>query len=316
MKDSKTGQPIQPRSVPVGADGQPEKPLPPEGSYARQIIERQRAAAAQLRVAANPQSDAPPDEHQASPNGQPPAQPEPQGDPQLTPNAQRRFGELSQTLRQKDQELQATLAKQRQAEQAAAEAVQRAEAAEARWQQMVQQNLDHLDPETRAQVARDVQIQEGFNQLEQRLMGRIAPVLNGVQARNAQADRAKLSEKYQGYNPQVHDQLIDVFRESNPNCSIEQAFRAVAEPDELMIAKARAPAVPPIANPAPGNAAPRYVPSPSQQTSPEQEIEEDRQRAYQLARSTKAADRRHVGPAFDNLIRSKLRGALPGQRPR
>jgi hypothetical protein len=47
-----------------------------------------------------------------------------------------------------------------------------------------------------------------------------------------------------------------------------------------------------------------------------QEIEEDRQRAYQLARSTKAADRRHVGPAFDNLIRSKLRGALPGQRPR
>lgn len=317
MKDSKTGQPLQQRSVPVDASGNPEKPLPPEGSYARQIIERNRAIAAQQRAAMNPQSDAPPDEQPGVPQqGAPPAQPEPPADPQLTPNAQRRFGELSQALRQKDQELQATLARQKQAEQAAADAAREREAAETRYQQLVQQNLEHLDPETRASVLLEAQLQEGFTKLEQRLMGKIAPVLNGVQSRAAQADRERLSKRYQGYNPQVHDQLIDVFRESNPNCSIEQAFRAIAEPEELVVSTARAPAVPPIANPAPGNGAPRYVPNPSQQTSPEQEVAEDRERAFKLANSRNAQDRRHVGPAFDRLIKSKLGSALPGQRPR
>lgn len=316
MKDSKTGQPLQTRSVPVGEDGQPEKPLPPEGSYARQIIERNRAATAQARAAMNPQFDAPPEEQPGAPNGQPSEQPEPPADQQLTPNAQRRFGELSQTLRQKDQELQATLARQRQAEQAAIEAAHRAEAAETRYQQLVQQNLEHLPPEDRAAVLQEARLQETMGQLEQRLMGKIAPVLDGIQSRAAQADRSRLSQKYQGYNPQVHDQLIDVFRQSNPNCSIEQAFRAIAEPEELVVSAGRAPAIPPIANPAPGNRAPRYVPSASQQSSPEKETEEDRERAFKLARSTNAQDRRHVGPAFDKLIRSKLGGTLPGQRPR
>lgn len=317
MKDSKTGQPLQQRSVPVDASGQPERPLPPVGSYARQIIERQRAATAQRRAQSDPQPDAPPDEQQgAHNNGQSDAPPGQPADQQLTPNAQQRFGQLTQTLRQKDQELQATIARQKQTEQEAADARRRAEAAEARYQQLVQQNLDHLAPEDRAAVLQEARLQESMGQLEERLMGRIAPVLNGVTERNAQADRAKLSDKYEAYDPQVHDQLIDIFRERNPHCSIEQAFRAIAEADELTVRRGRAPAVPPIANPAPGNAAPRYVPTQTQQTSPEQEIEQDRQRAYELARSTKAADRRHVGPAFDRLIRSKLGNTLPDTRPR
>ena len=314
MKDFKTKQPLQQRSVPVDADGQPARPLPPEGSYARQIIERQRAATAQQRATTDPQSGAPPAEQQDPAPGQPEGQPEPTADPQLTPNAQRRFGELTQTLRQKDQELQAAQARNRQAEQQAAEAAQRAAAAEQRYQQLVQQNLEHLDPETRAAVLQDARMQESMGQLEERLMGRIAPVLNGMQAQAVQADRVRLSQKYQGYSPQVHDPLIDIFREKNPNCTVEQAFRAIAEPEELQVREGRGPTVPPIANPAPGNRAPRYVPEPQQQTSPEQEIEEDRQRAYALSRSTKPLDRRQVGPAFDRLIRSKLGNALPGQR--
>lgn len=314
MKD-RNGQPLQQRSVPVDADGQPARPLPPEGSYARQILERQRAATAQQRAAADPQSDAPPAEQPGTPNnGQAGESLEPPADQQLTPNAQRRFGELSQTLRQKDQELQALQARQRQTEQAAAEAAQRAQAAEQRYQQLVQQNLDHLDPETRAAVLQDARMQESLGQLEQRLMGRIAPVLSGMQERAAQADRSSLAQKYPGYSPQVHDPLIDMFREKNAHCTVEQAFRAIAEPEELQVRMERAPAVPPIANPASGNGAPRYVPTPQQQTSPEQEIEEDRQRAYQLARSTKPLDRRYVGAAFDKLIRSKLGAGLPDTR--
>jgi hypothetical protein len=265
----------------------------------------------------NPQSGAPPEEQPGTqPNGQPDAPPEPPADPQLTPNAQERFGRLTQTLRQKDQELQATIARQKQTEQEAAEAKQRAEAAEARYQQLVQQNLDHLPPEDRAAVLQEARMQESMGQLEQRLMSRIAPVLNGVQTRFAQADRVELSRKYERYDPQIHDPLIDIFREQNPNCSLEHAFRAIAEDDELVVRKGRAPTPPPIANPAPGNGAPRYVPNPQQQTSPEQEIEQDRERAYALARSTKPQDRRYVGAAFDKLIRSKYGQNLPGARPR
>lgn len=265
----------------------------------------------------NPQSGAPPEEQSGTqPNGQPDAPPEPPADQQLTPNAQERFGRLTQTLRQKDQELQATIARQRQADQAAAEAVARAEAAEQRYQQLVQQNLDHLDPESRAAVLQEARLQEAVGQMEGRLMGRLAPVLDRVQTRFAQADRVALSQKYEHYSPQVHDPLIDIFREQNPNCSLEQAFRAIAEPEELQVRKGRAPTPPPIANPAPGNGAPRYVPPASQQTSAEQEIEEDRKRAYDLARSTKPQDRRYVGAAFDKLIRSKYGTNLPGARPR
>lgn len=313
MKDHKTGQQLQQRSVPVDEDGQPARPLPPEGSYARQIIERQRAATAAARAAADPQSGAPPDEQHGSPNnGQPHDPSEPPADQQLTPNAQERFGRLTQTLRQKDQELQASLAKQKAAEQAAAEAARRAEAAEARLQSVTQQTLEHLSPEDRAAVLQETRLREEVHGMEERIMGRIAPVLDGFQERAVQQDRSKLAAKYAGYDPETHDPLIAAFRERNQSCSIEQAFRAVAEPEELAVRSGRAPAIPPIANPAPGNGPPRYVPNQQQQTSPEQEIEEDRQRAYQLARSTKAQDRRHVGPAFDRLIRSKLGGNLPG----
>jgi hypothetical protein len=315
MKD-RNGQPLQPRSVPVGADGQPERPLPPEGSYARQAIERQRAATAAARPAIADQPDAPPAAQAPSPNGQPPADQEPQTDPQLTPNAQRRFGELTQTLRQKDQELQALSARQRQLEEAAAADRARAEAAEARFNSVVQQNLEALDPETRMQVMQDARMQEEMTKLENRLLGKIAPVLGTMQQRAAQSDLERVAQKYPAFDTGVHGPLIEMFREKNPNCSVEQAFRAIAEPEELAVGSGRAPTIPPIANPSAGNAAPRYVPQPSQQTSPEQEVEQDRKRAFDLARSTNAKDRRYVGPAFDQLIRSKLGAGLPDTRSR
>lgn len=317
MKD-RSGQPLQPRSVPVDADGQPERPLPPEGSYARQAIERQRAATAADRRANAEVPGALPAEQQGDlQQGQPSAEPEPQADPQLTPNAQRRFGELAQTLRQKDQELQALAARQRQMEEEAAKAQARADAAEARFNAMVQQNLDQLDPETRMQVMQDARLQEAIATVENRLLGKIAPVLDTMRTRAAQSDLERLAVKYHAFDPQTHGPLIEMFREKNPNCSVEQAFRAIAEPEELGVGNGRAAtAPPPIANPSPGNGAPRYVPQQMQQTSPEQEIEEDRQRAFQLARSTKPLDRRYTGPAFDKLIRSKLGGGLPNHQPR
>ncbi len=316
MKD-RSGQPLQQRSVPVGEDGQPERPLPPEGSYARQAIERQRAATAAARATAAEQPGALPAEQPGtSPNGQPQAEPEAtQTDPQLSPNAQRRFGELAQTLRQKDQELQSLTARQRQLEEAAAAERARAEAAEARFNAMVQQNLENLDPETRMAVMQDAKIQEAVAQMENRLLGKIAPAINSMQSRAVQTDLERVAQKYSAFDANTHVPLIEMFREKNPNCSIEQAFRAIAEPEELMTGAGRAPTIPPIATPTPGNGSPKYVPQQSQQTSAEQEIEEDRKRAFELARSTKPLDRRHAGAAMDKLIRSKLGNGIPDTRP-
>jgi hypothetical protein len=107
-----------------------------------------------------------------------------------------------------------------------------------------------------------------------------------------------------------------MFRRQNPNCTIEQAFRAVAEPDELATSQqVRAPAIPPIAIPGSVGGAPRYVPPPAPaQKTPEQEIEQDRKRAFDLARSTDPNDRRVAGRAMDAYIAKKLGGSLPGRR--
>ncbi len=286
------------------------------GTYARQIIERQRAETERQRAASDPQSDAPPQEQpEPSPDGQPPAGQQPPADPQSTPNAQRRFGELTQTLRQKDQELQALAAKQRQLEEAAAAERSRAEAAEARFQTMVQQNLENLDPETRQRVMQEAQLEEGLARMESRLMNKLAPVLDATRERFTQSDLDRVAARYTGFDITVHGPLIEMFRERNPNCSVEQAFRAIAEPDELVTSAGRAPEIPPIANPAPGNRSPRYVPQHQPQSTVEQEVEEERKRAFELARTTNARDRRHVGPAFDRLIKAKLGNAIPDTRP-
>lgn len=317
MRD-KDGNALQPRQVQVDANGQPAKALPPEGSYARQAIEHQRAVAAQ-RATAQAQEPLPQLPVQEV-NPQPPVLPQHDQPPQdngISPNAQRRFSELTQLLRQKDQELQQALARSRQLEEGQAQTQARLAAIEQNYNQMVSQNLDALDPDTRSQVLQDARLQEVMGGLESRIMAKISPVLQTVRERTVQADLERLAGRYPGFSFEVHAPLIEMFREKNPHCSVEQAFRAVAEPEELFGSQQeRAPAIPPIAMPSSGNAAPRYVPQTDpNQLTPEQEVERDRQRAFALARSDKPEDRRLVGRAMDDLLRRKLGGNLPQGMP-
>ena len=311
------GKEIPPRSVPVGPNGQVAPPLPPEGSYARQAIELQRQAAAarptqQLQTADDLNSQQSQSEHQAPPQ----APQQPQEQQQLSPNAQRRFSELTATLRQKDQELQQALARSRQAEETLAQTQARSQAIEARFNNVVNQNLDSLDPETRQQVLHDAAIAESAARIEARVMQSVAPLVQRVTTQAVEAELGAVASKYPAFSAEVHGPLIEGFRSHNPNCTIEQAFRAVAEPEELVTGRqARAPAVPPIAIPQSNNSAPRYVQPPAPpRTTPEQEIEADRQRAFRLANSTDPMDRRHAGRAMDDYIRRKLENKLPGQR--
>lgn len=309
---------IQPRSVPVGPNGQPAPPLPPEGSYARTAIEQQRQAA---QNRATQQLQAPEDLQTQQDQREQPRSPaqvnqQPQDQNQLSPNAQRRISELSQTLRQKDQELQQAIARSQKLEESQAQTQARLQAIETRFNSVVNQNLDALDPETRQQVLNDAAIAESAAQIEQRVMQRVAPLVERVTSQAVEAELVAVASRYPAFSAEIHGPLIESFRSRNPNCTIEQAFRAVAEPEELAMGRqGRAPAVPPIAIPQSVNSAPRYVTPPAPpQTTPEQAIEADRQRAFQLARSTDPMDRRNAGRAMDTYIAGKLNGRLPGQR--
>lgn len=310
MKDARTGAQVQPRPVPVDQDGQPARPLPPEGSYARMAIEQQRQAAAANRpnlqqpVQASEEASVQP---QGQPNGNPQEQP-PEVD-QLSPNVQRRFSELSTLLRAKDQELQQIKAQAQSLQQTQAKLAE----AEQRYNSLVQQNLESLSPEDRQQVLSDVRMTEAMQAMETRLLAKVTPVLQGLQERTAQEDLSKLAAKYPGFNYEVHIPLIEIFRSRNPHCSVEQAFRAVAETEELQDGRShRAAAPPPIAIQSNGNAAPRYVPI-EPKTSPQQEIDELRQRAFALSRSDKPEDKRIAGRVMDEYLRKKMGDRLPGQ---
>ena len=309
---------IQPRSVPVGPNGQPAAPLPPPGSYARQAIEQQRAAAAQRQAAQlqTPQDLGQQPEEQLQPQGAVTGDQQPQDQNQLSPNAQRRFSELTNTLRQKDQELQQALARSKALEETQAQTQARLAAIEARFNSVVNQNLDSLDPETRQQVLQEAAIAESAAQIEQRVMQRVAPIVDRVTTQAIQAELVAVSQRYPAFSAEVHGPLIEMFRKQNPNCTIEQAFRAVAEPDELAMGRqGRAPAVPPIAIPQSVNSAPRYVPQPQQpQRTEADEVEELRVRAFRLAQSTAPDDRRIAGKAMDAYMAKKLGGSLPGSR--
>jgi hypothetical protein len=314
MKDARTGAQIQPRPVPVDSDGQPARPLPPAGSYARMAIEQQRREAAANRpglqdpVQANAEMQVQPQQAPTVVQSEQPSEVD-----QLSPNAQRRFSEFSTLLRSKDQELQQIKAQAQQLQESSKQTQQKLAEMEQRYNTLIQQNLESLDPESRQQVLSDVRLTEALQAMETRLMARVSPVLQTMQDRSTQEDLHRISQKYDGFSYEVHVPLIQMFREKNPHCSVEQAFRAIAEPEELQGGRQdRAAAIPPIATPQNGNAAPRYVPVEPKQT-PEQELEMDRQRAFQLARSDKPEDKKIAGRAMDELLRKKLGNRLPGQ---
>lgn len=313
MKNAITGEPIKPRPVPVDSDGQPARPLPPAGSYARMAIERQRqeASANRPNLQDNVQVNT---ELPVQPQGQPAVNPpeQPSEVEQFTPNVQRRFSELSGLVRSKDQELQQVKAQAAQLQETQKQTQAKLAEIEKRYATLVEQNLQSLDPDTRQQVLSDARFTEMLQATEQRLLATISPILQGVQERSTQQDLNALSSKYPGFSYEVHVPLIQMYRERNPNSSVEQAFKAIAEPGELVGERQdRAAAIPPIAIPTNGNAAPRYVPE-APKTTPEQELNELRQRTFALSRSDKPEDRKQAQRLMDELLRRKHGNKLPG----
>jgi exonuclease VII small subunit len=297
--------------VEVDANGKPPAPLPPQGSYARQALElaQRNAAAGQLPAPGQPPQRAEDMPDPAAPPLNPP--PPPAAEPP-SPRAEARIQELVTQLREKDRELQTALAMGKQATETASQFQARLTQLEQQHQQMLQQNLDSLDPETRASVLADARLSQRLDEFKRDLLGQIAPRLQRLDQSDAQRELHALASKYPGYNHQLHAPLIAQFRESNPRCSIEQAFRAVAEPEELVPRQgARATAVPPFVPPGNGDlGAARYAPQVqrSSQAAQEDELVEESRRIKELRASTDPAKQKEGMRLLDAHLKRRLGG--------
>lgn len=268
-----------------------------EQQQQQRAMDYQREAAQQAHAPGPPTQGAPIQE-----------QPQQQHE-QVSQRAQERITSLVSQLRQKDQEFQQLQQQQSQQSATAEELRAKLQAQEQLMQQMLNQNLENLDPETRAQVMADARVSQAVAASEQRILSTLRPQLQVLQERNVQLEKSGLSGHYPGYDPVTHDALIDEFRRRNPNCSVEQAFRAVATPEELRVGGHRpANAPPPAMPPGSGSTAPRYVPQPDNRPDPVQQIREDAARAAELARSSDPHDQKAARVLFDKNLSDRLFG--------
>ncbi len=312
------GRELPSRQVEVGPDGRPPPPPPPEGSYARQAYDQQRAAAAQQAVVLGDQPIAGAPEHAADGSQAPPLippgpPPQEQAGQPVSSNAEARIHELTQKLRAQDQELQAVLAQASEASTTRTDLENRLKGLQEQHATMLQANLENLDPETRLQVMQDARMREYFETFKQEMLDTVMPHVRGLQDQSAQNDMMRLSGKYPAFDLQVHGPSIDMFRGKNPSTSIEQAFKAIAEPEELVTRSvAAAAAVPPVVPPGGGGVLPRYMPEP--QSNPEKEMIEEAGRARDLMTSQDPRDHKMGLRTFDANIASRLAHRLPGGR--
>ncbi len=304
--------------VEVGPDGKPPAPPPPPGSYMSQIIEQHRQQNQQVSTEAMREpaiGDQPPagTTEQAIDGSQAPRLPE--GPPpqdateSASPRAEKRIKDLVDNLRLREQESQQAVSQLKERDATLAEMKAKLDGLQNQHEQLLQANLDHLDPETRMQVMQDARLQEALAGMEQRIMGNILPHLHTLESRNAHSEMMGLGEKYPAFDIQIHGPLVDMFRGKNPACTIEQAYRAIAESDDELQTRASASAavIPPVVPPGSGSMQNvRYAPEPQAQSNPEAELVEEAQRIRQLRESLDPKERAEGLRLADVHLRKRL----------
>jgi len=229
---------LEPKKVEVGPDGRPPAPPPPEGSYLAMQQAQQMAAARARQTVLGDQPvagtvDDLTDGSVAQPTpleAQQPVVPAPED----TPNVQKRFQDLTQQLRASEQARQEAEQRVKDTAKTNGELSTRMQAIEEQYQQMLNENLESLDPETRMQVLQDARWHEFADGLKKDIFDSIMPHVQGLEQSQVHREMMELTKKYPVFDIQIHGPLIDMFRGKNPNCTVEQAYRAVAEEEELV----------------------------------------------------------------------------------
>lgn len=225
-----------------------------------------------------------------------------------SPRAERRIQELVAQLREKDQALQQAVADGHKNGETLQQMQARFTALEQQHQQMLQANLDHLDPETRAAVMQDARMAQRLDEFESRLLAKVQPQLRQLETKAARDEMAELSDVYPAFDYQIHGNLIDMYRGKNPNSTIAQAFRAIAEPEELVTRKlASAVAVPPVLPPG-GTSLEgvRFAPKPEPQSDPKAEMADEMARIKKLRMSLDPNEQKEGLRLADQNLKKRL----------
>lgn len=231
----------------------------------------------------------------------------------LSSNARKRISELTAHLREKDRALQQALEESQRYGSSLKELEAKYRSLEDQRNSFLQSHLDELDPETRSQVMMDAKLNEQLASFRQRLMDELMPHLQGLQQQNVHREMMELGKTYPAFDIQIHGPLIDMFRGKNPNCTVEQAYRAIAEPEELVTrAQASATAVPPIAPPGNGSPTLRYQPQPQANSDPIAEMREEAALVRKLRMSSDPAEQREGIRLAERNIARRLADRLPG----
>jgi len=140
--------------------------------------------------------------------------------------------------------------------------------------------------------------------------------MQGLEANRIHTELMSLANKYPRFDVQIHGPQIEMFRGKYPEVPIEQAYKAIAEPEELVVRGAVAhSAVPPVL--APGGTAPantRYVAEP--QSDPEQEIREESLLWKKQIASADPAEQRTGYRLLEKNLADRLGDKLPGAHRR
>lgn len=203
-----------------------------------------------------------------------------------------RFAEVSREATARRKELE-DLRNQYERERGERDALKRRfEALEREHNEFLQGNLDSLDPDKRAQVLMEARMRSELVRMEEKIQGTLQPHLQALWRESRFREVERLAARYPHYDAEKHQPLIDLFQERNPASTMEMAFKAIADPEELHLngAPAQSPTPPSVVVPSSRNSQPRFLPD--QSGSDElAELRRGAARVRELGLSEKPADR-------------------------
>lgn len=283
--------------VQVGPDGRLPQPLPPEGSYARMELDRAAAQAAASQPRPTRAQDIMTEPVPVPPQGQQPQ--ELQGQEPAPQSVQDRFRELTTQLRDERKraaELEGTLRTERESMGA------RLQALESKHNEFLRQHLEQLDPDERDRILSEARMLEIADRTKKEVLDVVVPHLRDSALDRRHRDMRDLAGRYPMFDVQVHGDLIESFLEQNRACTVEQAFRAVATDEELVMRQRPTPV--PSAVTGPGSRALETMGGPPKPPDPEENLRNDARALHELARSRNPADRaKHRRLTADHLAR-------------
>lgn len=289
---------------------------PPEGSYAARALQKQRQEAAQRaeemqdlqRIPPNVTNPGEPGEVPSDAVTAPTGAPSAVEEPELSPRASERIAELARQRRDFEQRASIAESERQRLAQENEAMLSQLKRLQEEYHNVLQANLDHLDPEDRARVMAEANARQVADSVEKRILDKMQPIMDAIEQNNLQMELQRLAAKYPGFDLHAHATEIVAFKKANPSLSIEQAFRALASDEEIRTNAS--PQVPPVVAPRGTRGTSHIVEPPPK--DPNLDLIEERNRWRELARSASPEDRKQADKMLQDHLKKRLFGGSSG----